>query len=53
MRLIEIINDDCYTGFGLFVWATPFDARSLIGVFRNKERRYTEVHVLFLKFRVE
>lgn len=53
MKLIEIINDQCHTGFGILVYPTPFDARCLFGVFRNKEQRFTELHFLFLKFRVE
>jgi len=53
MKLIEVIKDQCHTGFGILVYSTPFDARCLFGVFRNKERGFTELHFLFLKFRVE
>lgn len=53
MKLIEVINDQCYAGFGILVYSTPFNARRLFGVFRNKEREFTELHFLFLKFRVE
>lgn len=53
MNLLELINDSTLFGFGILTIRTPYESRSLIALFWQKENREVWVDVLFVNIKIK